>query len=183
VLRELPSNPSARQVDMPGLAGVTAAKVTERHPDLDAVAMQLAFNIKRIATVLVQREESRFTPATNRTVAAVRALTMIWMFEPVEARDLAVLSGFSRQAISGVLTTLERDGLISRERGVHRDRRLAPVSITEAGRELLDTILPQQNEADSEFFSILTEREQKQLFAITGKLIAATALGRLSATE
>jgi DNA-binding MarR family transcriptional regulator len=177
-LREVPPLRYVRQVESDDLAGVTAAKVTERHPELNAVAMQLAFNFKRAATVLVQREETRFAATTNRTVAAVRALTMIWMFEPVEARDLAVLSGFSRQAISGVLTTLERDGLISRQRGVNADRRLAPVSITKAGRELLDTVLPEQNDADSDFFSALSEQEQKQLIALTSKLIAATKNGR-----
>jgi DNA-binding MarR family transcriptional regulator len=179
LLREASSSRNARQVDSVDLAGVTAAKVTERHPELNARAMRLAFNFKRAATVLVQREEARFAGTTNRTVAAVRALTMIWMFEPVEARDLATLSGFSRQAISGVLTTLERDGLISRERGVHdADRRLAPISITDAGRGLLDTVLPQQNDADSDFFSVLSEREQKQLFTLTGKLIAAMSESR-----
>jgi len=179
-LHEVPPNRNARQLDMPSLAGVTAARVTERYPEVDSVAMQLAFTVKRAATILVQREEARFAPNGNRTVAAVRALTMVWMFEPVEARDLAVLSGFSRQAISGVLTTLERDGLISRQRGVHSDRRLAPVSITEAGRELLDSILPRQNEADADFFSVLTERERKQLSRLMVKLLAATSLDRLN---
>jgi DNA-binding MarR family transcriptional regulator len=173
LVREVRSSKRARQFDAVDLAAATAARVTERHPELSSLAMQLAFSFKRASAFLVQQEESRFASTSSRTVAAVRVLTMIWMFEPVEARDIAVLSGSSRQAVSGVLLTLERDELITRERGVNSDRRLAPVSITEKGRALLDAILPQQNEADVEFFSALNEQDQAQLIALTDKLLSA----------
>ncbi|MEN2738449.1 MarR family transcriptional regulator [Microbacterium sp. X-17] len=163
----------ARHVRAEELADVTASAVSQWHPEVNELPLRLAFNLKRAATALTQREESAFSGATNRSVAAVRALTMIWMFEPVEARDIAELSGFSRQAISGVLTTLERDGLISRERAVGADRRLAPVSITEAGRDLLGEVLPRQNLVDEDFFSVLDDDERQQLVALIGKVMAA----------
>ncbi|WP_176460610.1 MULTISPECIES: MarR family winged helix-turn-helix transcriptional regulator [Nocardiaceae] len=156
------------------LEDVIASVVTDHYPHLDESALRLATNLKRAANVLVQREESEIFNATNRSSAAVRALTMIWIFDPIEARDISRLSGFSRQAVSGVLTTLERDGLISRERGSSYDRRLAPVSITDEGREFVEQMIPAQNGTEAGYFSALSDRERVQLTRLLAKLIVGS---------
>lgn len=152
------------------LEDAIASAVTDEYPQVDESVLRLATNLKRAANVLLQREESQMLADANRSSAAVRALTMIWMFEPVEARDIARLSGFSRQAVSGVLTTLERDGLISRERGSSSDRRLAPVSVTDAGRSFVEHMIPLQNQIEAQFFDGLDEDERTQLARLLGKL-------------
>jgi DNA-binding MarR family transcriptional regulator len=162
---------SARHIHAVDLEDAIASMVLNHHPDLSESALRLATNLKRAATVLVQREESAFLSEVNRSSAAVRALTMIWMFEPVEARDIARLSGYSRQAVSGVLTLLERDGLIVRERAASSDRRLAPVSITQAGRAFVEAIIPRQNRLEADYFARLSEVEQRQLASLLAKLI------------
>ena len=172
-----------RSVHASDLEDVIASIVTSEYPHVDERALRLATNLKRAANVLVQREESEIFSATNRSSAAVRALTMIWMFEPIEARDIARLSGFTRQAVSGVLTTLERDGFITRERGSSHDRRLAPVSITDAGRAFVERVIPEQNNTEATFFSVLDEHEQRQLTVLLSKLIVHAVPTRHSESD
>jgi DNA-binding MarR family transcriptional regulator len=175
----VPGSVNAHQIRALDLENLMVSAVTDRHPEVSHVALRLAINLKRAATILLQREESDFLGVLNRSTAAVRALTMIWMFEPVEARDIARLSGYSRQAVSGVLTTLERDGLITRERGSSSDRRLAPVSITTGGRTFVEDVLPRQNVTEGRFFGALSESEQEDL----GRLLAKLVTGTVSADE
>ena len=56
-----------------------------------------------------------------------RVLYMIWLTEPVEARDLARFAGVSRQTTSTVLSTLEAARLVVRRQTSKTDRRLVSV--------------------------------------------------------
>jgi DNA-binding MarR family transcriptional regulator len=166
--------PKAQDVHARDLEDAIGTSVSAALPDVNERALRLGVGLKRAANILVQRTTANNLGTTDRSPAAIRTMVLIWIFRSVEARDLARLSGFTRQAVSAVLTMLERDGLITRERGALRDRRLAPVSITKKGREFVEAVLPLQSVAETRFFSVLTAKEQDQLAELLSKLITGT---------
>jgi DNA-binding MarR family transcriptional regulator len=148
-----------------------ASAVAARVPGVDQRVLKAATNLKRAATVLDQVEIRDLHSFTGRTTAAFRVLVVIWAFGPTEAREVARLSGVSRQAVSSVLTTLERDGLISRERATKADKRLVPITITPEGAELVEQHLVPQNEVQQAFFEVLAPEELETLMDLLGRLI------------
>ncbi|MER8073019.1 MarR family transcriptional regulator [Streptomyces sp. NPDC094034] len=168
VARPVPSSISAKDMD-----AMLAATVTNGHPELSHDILRAATNLKRAATVLEQIETRMVHNTTGRTSAAFRVLVMTWAFGPIEAKDVSRLSGVSRQAVSGVLATLERDGLVGRERATKADKRLVPVTITEAGRDLVEGNLLRQNEVQQEFFGSLSSEEMQTLIELLSRLIVA----------
>ena len=150
-----------------------AATVTDDRPELDQEILRAATNLKRAATVLEQIETRNVHNTTGRTSAAFRVLVMTWAFGPIEAKDVSRLSGVSRQAVSGVLATLERDGLVSRERATKADKRLVPVTITDAGRTLVEDNLHRQNKVQKDFFGALSAPELQTLIELLSRLVVA----------
>ena len=57
----------------------------------------------------------------------------------LETREVAELASISKATLTGVVKTLERDGLLQR-RPVEGDRRLVFLDLTDAGRELLERL-------------------------------------------
>jgi MarR family transcriptional regulator, organic hydroperoxide resistance regulator len=148
-----------------------AGAVSRRSPDVDPLVLKAATNLKRAATILDQIEQRELHSFTGRTTAAFRVLVMIWAFGPVEAKDVARLSGVSRQSVSAVLATLERDELVSRERATKEDKRLVPVTVTTAGAELVEQHLTPQNKIQQKFFEGLEPDEVAILVQLLGRLI------------
>jgi len=74
-------------------------------------------------------------------------LWVTWIWEPIETRQIAEEGGFSKATLSGVLSTLEKRGLVSRERS-ESDGRLVLVRLTPAGRKLMKKLFPLFNEQE-----------------------------------
>jgi len=163
----------AASITAQDLEALLSHAVTEIHPEVDERALKAAINLKRAATILDQIELSELHSYTGRTSAAFRVLVMIWGFGPMEAKDVARLSGVSRQAVSSVLSTLERDGLVSRQRAAKADKRLVPITVTEAGAALVEEHLAPQNRLQGEFFSVLSPDELATFVSMLARLIVA----------
>jgi MarR family transcriptional regulator, organic hydroperoxide resistance regulator len=166
---ELSAQPSS--IHARDLESLLAAAVKRAHPELDQLVLKASTNLKRSFNILSQEEAREMHPSSGRTAAAFRVLVMVWAFGPIEAKDVARLSGVSRQAVSGVLSSLERDGLVTRERATKADRRLAPITISPEGAELVEEHLAPQNNAQRAFFSTLTRGELRTLVDLLAKVI------------
>jgi DNA-binding MarR family transcriptional regulator len=82
---------------------------------------------------------------------------------------LAQAAGVTRGTITGLLTGLERSGLV--ERSEHpEDGRMFSIELTPAALELFEQMLPQRFEHIGEFMTSLTEEEQHQLRALLEKM-------------
>jgi DNA-binding MarR family transcriptional regulator len=110
--------------------------------------------------------------ARGRNWLGFRLLYMIWMFEPVEAKDLARFAQISRQTISSALSVLEADGLITRSRSSATDRRLVQLGLTEKGRDEARESILAQNNAMTEWLHVLDEDEQDTLLRLLRRLHA-----------
>lgn len=105
-------------------------------------------------------------------MAGFRVLFTTWIHDQLEPRELARLSGVSRAAVSGVLKTLERDGLVERNRE-QADRRLVTVRVTEDGEALLRETYAAQNRREVEHFASLRPEQVEQLHSLMQKLLAS----------
>lgn len=111
---------------------------------LDYSAMAVASNLFRAANAVRNHFERTVLSGHNLSWTAFVVLWVTWIWEPIETRQIALEGGFSKATLTGVLSTLERRGWLTRERSVS-DGRLVVVNLTDAGRELMDELFPAFN--------------------------------------
>ena len=131
-------------------------------PDVDLDALRASFDLIRASTRLTQRLESEVHRHAGWSMAGFRVMFCVWVAGDLEPRDIARLSGLSRAAVSSVLNTLERDGLVERSRESD-DRRLVTVRLTDDGAERLVAAYGEQNRVEREFFAALDRAEIQRL--------------------
>lgn len=144
-------------------------------PDLDPVAFHLGMILLRTANTHIQNSERLIHRPHGFSTSGFRILYTVWIFGQAEARDIARLSGVSRQATSTVLATLEADGLVIRERLSTTDRRLVSVRLSEAGAAAIKDAFGQQNRLEQEWFGDLTADEQATLKSLLSKVAGRIA--------
>jgi DNA-binding MarR family transcriptional regulator len=83
--------------------------------------------------------------------------------------ELADAAGVSRATMTGLIDTLERDGLVTRAPDLV-DRRMMLVRLTAKGRALLEEILPDHFKRMSWLMSPLSEFERQTLVQLLNKL-------------
>lgn len=83
--------------------------------------------------------------------------------------ELADAAGVSRATMTGLIDTLERDGLVTRAPDTV-DRRMMLVRLTDKGRALLEEILPDHFKRMSWLMSPLSEFERQTLVQLLNKL-------------
>ncbi len=131
-------------------------------PDADLDALRASFDLIRASTRLVQRLESDVHREAGWSMAGFRVMFCVWVGGELEPRDIARLSGLSRAAVSSVLNTLERDGLVERFRE-SADRRLVTVRLTDDGTRRLIEAYRRQNQVEQEFFGALSTDDRRRL--------------------
>jgi DNA-binding MarR family transcriptional regulator len=83
--------------------------------------------------------------------------------------QLSEYAGVTRGTITGLLSSLERSGLVTRLKHPE-DGRMFMIELTESALTLIEHILPERLQRHSEFMSLLTEEEQHQLIYLLEKL-------------
>ncbi len=146
------------------------AAVAEAAPDADLDALRASFDLIRASTRLVQRLEAEVHRHAGWSMAGFRVMFCVWVAGELEPRDIARLSGLSRAAVSSVLNTLERDGLVIRCRE-SPDRRLVTVRMTADGERRLVDAYRRQNEVEQDFFAGLSDARRRRLADDLGGLL------------
>lgn len=136
------------------MAGPHTLAETERQVEgklgslpLDYSAMAVASNLFRAANAVRNHFERTVLSENNLSWTAFVVLWVVWIWEPIETRQIALEGGFSKATLTGVLSTLEGRGWLQRSRSVS-DGRLVDVSLTEAGRELMTQLFPAFNQQE-----------------------------------
>ncbi len=143
-------------------------------PGLDPLAMRLVLTLTRAASMIVYDLESGVHRPRGLSWPGFRVLFAIWHTGPVEARKVAELTGMSRAAVSALVNTLDRDGLVERRRAPH-DGRAVLLDLTDAGHDAITDAFAAQNEREQEWASSLTPDESRTLAALLNKLAAGSA--------
>ena len=114
---------------------------------------------------------------SDRNWTIFRVLYVLWVFEPMSARDVVETMQVSRQTASNILRSLEADGLITRERNPD-DARLITIRLTPEGRIGVEQALEDQFRLDAVIFEVLSAEEREQLAEMLGRV-----RGRVRAIE
>jgi len=83
--------------------------------------------------------------------------------------SLAEHAGVTRATMTGLLDTLEKDGLIAREPGI-QDRRITHIRLTEQGEARIEAMIPDCFQCISRNIAPLTRDERKELVRLLQKL-------------
>ncbi|WP_323376352.1 MarR family transcriptional regulator [Streptomyces sp. RB17] len=143
------------------------------HPELDTGPMEVIGRINRCAALLQQAEDAPLRRAglSRPEFDLLGALRRTG--HELTPGELARETFSSGAAVTKRLKQLTESGLVER-RGDTRDRRVAHVRLTEAGRDLVDGILPEQLTYESAVLSVLAPEGLDELAVLLAEL-----LGRL----
>ncbi|MCB5909514.1 MarR family winged helix-turn-helix transcriptional regulator [Streptomyces pinistramenti] len=147
------------------------SRATRELPGVDPLAMRLVLTLHRAANMLVYDLESTVHRPRGWSWPGFRVLFAVWLAGPVEAKKVAELSGMSRAAVSALVGTLERDGLVTKERAPH-DGRAVHLGLTAAGMQAITSAFRSHNEREREWAGSLSADEQETLISLLGKLTA-----------
>ncbi len=151
----------AEAEDNAALAESYEQTAADRVATLDGTSLEsfaAMFNLVRTANRMVNDLETRIHREAGWSWAGFRVMFTIWVSGPLEPRRIAYLAGISRAAVSSVLNTLERDGLVERARD-QADRRLVTVRLTPEGLRRLQAAYRRQNRREQELLAPLGPAE------------------------
>ncbi len=142
----------------------TERQVSERlsHMRLDFQAMAVTSNLFRAATAIRNHLERTVLAQHDLSWTAFVVLWVSWIWEPIETRQIAEEGGFSKATLTGVLSTLEGRGLVTRSKS-ETDGRLVLVTLTNKGRKMMDTLFPEFNANEKEVAGVVPLDKQKDL--------------------
>jgi DNA-binding MarR family transcriptional regulator len=158
---------------MPELDGVDLILEQWRHerPELDHSPIGVIGRISRLARELEQRLEPVYRdhglePGWHDVLATLRRSGPPFRLRPTDLTNASMLtsSGTTKR-----LDKLEQAGLIARSPDPE-DRRGTLITLTDAGRELIDTLTVAHLQNEREILGALSEAEQRRLADLLRKL-------------
>ncbi|GAA2774930.1 MarR family transcriptional regulator [Saccharopolyspora taberi] len=147
---------------------------TRELPEVDPVAMRLVLTLHRVTSALVYDLESSVHRPRGWSWPGFRVLFVLWLAGPMEGKRIAELAGMSRAAVSALVKTLERDGMVTRRQD-EQDRRVFSFELTGTGREAILGAYAAHNEREQAWVSALSRPERTILIGLLEKLAAGSA--------
>jgi DNA-binding MarR family transcriptional regulator len=144
--------------------------------ELDLSAMFVVQDVFRAAAALRSRLESAALQDEGLTWSGFTMLFSLWVWGPLETRELALRMGVTRPTVSGVTDTLERRDLVER-RGHAEDGRLRTVALTAAGERTFEELFPRFNAEESLACAGLAASERSHLAALLRRLVTTLREG------
>lgn len=140
----------------------------KRYPDLDPTSCESLLTLLYVSTDISEAFE-RFL--SSRTISRSRFTVLMLLNrhpdQPANPADLAERAGVARATMTGLIDGLERDQLVLREPDPI-DRRMMVVRLTDKGRSLLDSMLPDYFRRVSALMSHLSAEQRKSLVSLLG---------------
>jgi DNA-binding MarR family transcriptional regulator len=131
---------------------------------------QLEFLLTELVRLQVRVYNSRFR-ATGLNQSQVAALIHLERIEQLSQSDLARRLGMRKAAAGTLIEGLEGKGLVERSRG-RDDRRVQLVSITDAGRRVVDEVDHMAEQLGNDYRQGTSREERAQFVATLQRLRA-----------
>jgi DNA-binding MarR family transcriptional regulator len=144
------------------------------HLPLDFRAMWAVSNLFRASAAIRRHMESRVLAVDRLSWTSFVALWVLWVWGEMESRDLASAVGISRPTSTGVVTTLERRGLVRRRKSAE-DGRMVRVSLTDRGRAKIEELFPRFNAEEAAVTAHLSAEEQESMAAMLRSMLRVAA--------
>jgi DNA-binding MarR family transcriptional regulator len=138
--------------------------------DLDFVSMAAVANVFRVASSARGHLERTVLADAGLSFTAFTVMWVLWVWGEMESRELAIDAGVTKGTLTGVVSTLERRGLVSRRRDAF-DGRLVQVSATSAGEALMAGLFARFNDGERRIVAGLDDDESKQLAHLLRKVL------------
>lgn len=129
---------------------------------------QLEFLLVEVVRLQLRVYNQRFR-ATGLNQSQVTALVHLDRVDELSQTDLAAQLGIRKAATGTLIEGLEGKGLVERRRG-RQDRRLQLVSITDAGRDVVDQVDRLAEDLGTEYRGGISRDERRQLVSILQRL-------------
>lgn len=119
-------------------------------------------NIYRSSSAIRRRAEATVLADAKVTWGGFTILFVLWVWGDLETTALAEEVDLAKGTLSGMVDTLERRGLVARNRHAQDGRRII-VSLTSEGLRTIDTFFPIFNEFEKSMAAGLTPEELTEL--------------------
>ncbi|WP_002635698.1 MarR family transcriptional regulator [Myxococcus hansupus] len=170
----MPTRPSHSSTPAAGPRYERLRRLAQRFPELDARAIETCIVLLRASHDLSGAYEAHLG-RHGLSLGRFTVLVRLYSTEDVESAgaltpaDLAESSGVSRATMTGLLDTLEKDGLICRE-DHPEDRRMYTVRLTPKARQLIEDMLPDHYRRIAALMAPLSDEEHTTLRALLAKV-------------
>jgi DNA-binding MarR family transcriptional regulator len=142
----------------------------EEFPGASRSATECAVNLTRAATLLLAELQRSRRPYADLSTAAFQILAVIeGQGAPLPPSVIAERMLMTSGTMTSLLDTLARRGLVRRTPHPD-DRRMLLIDITDAGREVVDVVLPVTHRITEEMFGHLSETERERLIRTLGRV-------------
>jgi len=141
---------------------------------LDFRAMWAISNLFRSSTAIRRHMEARVLGPYRMSWTSFVGLWVLWVWGEMEARGFAAAVGISRPTATGVMTTLESRGYVTRRKDP-RDGRMVIVELTPSGRSTIEELFPKFNAEESAVAAHLDPQQQDDLAAMLRSLLRAVS--------
>ena len=159
-------------------------EASREYPDLNPSATDVFLNLLRAGDEAFRVVESHLAQH-DITQGRFAVLMALWAnpdgAEALSPALIAEQTGVTRATITGLVDTLERDGLVARAPDPE-DRRMLTVRLTPRGVKLLQRIMPTHFRQMAWLMEPLTEGERKTLVRLLTKVVERAAEADASAT-
>lgn len=150
----------------------------EEFPGASRSASECSINLTRATARLLAELQRRRRPYGDISPPAFQVLAIVEgegapLTPSVVGERMLMTSG----SMTSLVDTLVRRGLVTRKPHPD-DRRMLLIDITDAGRALVDVILPVTHQINDEIFAGFSEQERAQLIELMGRVQQRLAVMR-----
>ena len=108
------------------------------------------------------------------TSAGYHLMWIVWLTGPIEISNVATLMGASRPNVTGLTSTLTKEGLLTKRRSPS-DARSSILALTDLGNEKFETAILLSSASAQSKFSSLTKTEFATLLRLLDKVAVCMA--------
>ena len=148
-------------------------KLGDRELDFDS--LHAISNIYRAATAVRRQAEREVLARHNLSWGGFTILWVLWVWGQMDTARLASECGLAKGTLTGMLSTLERQQLVERER-VETDRRKVTVALTSDGLVLIEDLFPRFNAFETAMSEGLSVEQKREMARLLRKVISNALL-------
>jgi DNA-binding MarR family transcriptional regulator len=138
--------------------------------ELDFESMQAVANIYRAASAVRRRAERELLAEAGLSWGGFTILWVLWVWGEMETAKLAGECDLAKGTLTGMLTTLEKQGLVERRR-MTSERRRVTVVLREDGLAKIEALFPRFNDLEAKMVVGLDDDQKIALAALLRTVI------------
>lgn len=158
----VPSHPSTVPDELGLLRVERDIQERLRGEALDFPSLLAVSNIYRAAGAVRRRAERELLNDAGLSWGGFTILWVLWIWGEMETSRLAAECDLAKGTLTGMLSTLERQDLVSRQR-LDSDRRRVTVALTDQGSSTIAELFPRFNAFEGRMTAGLTEEQKADL--------------------